>query len=64
MNTCYNMNIIVQTTDGYAYYLGDKIKITNNTLSDITRALLLNSSHKKYSCCFYISMPYGIFENY
>ena len=47
MKTCHSMNIIVQTTGGYAYYLNDKSESHNKTLSNITRDLLLNSSHKK-----------------
>ena len=47
MNTCHNMNIIVQTTGGDASSLNSKIESPDNTLPNITRALLLNSSHKK-----------------
>ena len=47
MNKCHNMNIICKTTGGDAYFLNGKIKISNNTLSNITWSLLLNSSHMK-----------------
>ena len=47
MNTCHNMNIIVQNTGGYTSSLNGKSEITNKTLANITRALLLNSSHNK-----------------
>ena len=47
------MNIIVQTIGGYAYSLNGKIESPNKTLDNITRALLLESSHKKELWCFY-----------
>ena len=47
INTCHNMNIIVQTTSGDASSLNGKIEIPDNTLANITRAILLKSSHKK-----------------
>ena len=47
MNTCNNMNITVQTTDGDASSLNDKIQISNNILADIKRSLLLELSHNK-----------------
>ena len=46
------MNIIVQTTGGYASSLNGKSESTNNTLDNITRALLMKSSHKKELWCF------------
>ena len=46
MKTYHNMNIIVETTGGDKYSLNDKIEIPNETLANITRALLLNSSKK------------------
>ena len=52
MKTCHNMNIIVQTTCGDDSSLSDRIESPNKTLANITRALLLNSSHKKEPCCF------------
>ena len=45
MKICHNMNIIFQTTD--ASSLNGKSKNPNKTLANITRALLVNSSHKK-----------------
>ena len=47
MKTCHNMNITFKNTGGDASYLNDKSEIPNKTLANITRALLLNSSHKK-----------------
>ena len=47
MKTCHNMSIIVQTTGGSASSLNVKIESRNNTLDNITRAILMNSSHKK-----------------
>ena len=46
------MNIIFQTTGGYASSIHGKNEIPNKTLANITRALLLNSSHKKELWCF------------
>ena len=45
------MNIIVQTTGIYESSLNGKIKSSSKTLSNITGALLLNSSHKKELWC-------------
>ena len=45
-------NIIVKNTGGYASFLGGKSESHNKTLATITRALLLNSSHKKELWCF------------
>ena len=47
MNTCHNMNIVVQNTGGDAYSLNGVSEIPNKALANIKRALLLNSSHKK-----------------
>ena len=47
MKTYHNINIIVQTIGGYSYSLTGKSEIPNNTLANITRAILLNSIHKK-----------------
>ena len=44
---CHNTNIIVQNTGGDASSLNGKIKIPDKTLANITRAILLNSSHMK-----------------
>ena len=41
------MNIISQTTGGDASSLNGKSEIPDKTHANITRALLLNSSHKK-----------------
>ena len=46
MKTYHNMNIIVQTTGGYASFLNGKSESPNKTLANITRALLTNSNHK------------------
>ena len=58
MKTFHNMNIIVQTTGVDTSSLNGKSEIPNNTLDNITRALLLNSSHKKELWCF--SYQYAI----
>ena len=50
MSTCPNMNIIVESTGGYASYLNGKSESTNNKLANITRSLLLNLIHKKELC--------------
>ena len=41
IQTCHNMNIVVQTTGGDAYSLNGKIEIPNNNIDTITRALLM-----------------------
>ena len=46
------MNIIVQTKVGYTYSLNVEIESPNKTLTNITRALLMNSIHKKELWCF------------
>ena len=47
MRACHNMNTTVQTTVVYASYLKGKREILNKKLDNVTRALLLNLSHKK-----------------
>ena len=47
MNTCHNMNIIVQTIGRDEFCLNGKSESSNKTIANITRAHLLNSSHKK-----------------
>ena len=47
MKTFHNMNIIVKTTGVDTYSLNGKSEIPNKTLFNITRALILDSSHKK-----------------
>ena len=47
MNTCHNMNIIVQNTGGDASSLNGKSESPNNKFANITRTLLLNQIHKK-----------------
>ena len=47
IKTCHNMNIIVQTTDGYASSLNGESKSPNKTLANIIRPFILKSSHKK-----------------
>ena len=46
------MNIIVQNTGVDASSLNGKSEDPNKTLDNITRALLLNSIHKKELWCF------------
>ena len=60
MRTCHNMNIIVQTTCGYSCLLNGRSEIPNKTLAGITRALLLNSNHKKE--LWYFSYQYSIWH--
>ena len=57
MKTCHNMNIIVQTAGGDAYYLNGKNESPNKKLSNILRSLLLNSIHKKELWCLTCSSP-------
>ena len=52
MKTCHDMNILVQTTGGDASSLNFKSESPNKTLSNTTRALLMNSSNKKELWCF------------
>ena len=47
MKTCQNINIIVHTTGGDTSSLNGKSESPNKTLANITRAIILNSSHKK-----------------
>ena len=56
--TRHNMNITVQNTGGYASDINGKSEIPNKTLANITRALILNSSHKKE--IWYFSYQYNI----
>ena len=49
--TCCNMNIIVQITGDNTYSLNGKIEIPNNTLDNITRDIIMKSSHKKKLQC-------------
>ena len=46
------MNIIVQTTGGYASSINGKSEGPNKTLANITRSLLTNSINKKELWCF------------
>ena len=61
MKACHNMNIIVKTTGGYESYFIGKSESPNETLSNITRALLMNPSHKKELWCF--AYQYSIYES-
>ena len=58
LNTCHNMNILVQTTGGDASSLNGKSESPNKTLDNITRAIFLNSSHNKE--LFYFAYQYAI----
>ena len=63
---CHNMNIIVQTIGGDAYFINGRIESPNKTLDNITRDILLNSSHKKELWCFayqYAIWIYHLNEN-
>ena len=48
----HNVIIIVQTVGGYAYSINGKSEISNKTLDNITRAIILYSSRKKELCRF------------
>ena len=52
IRTFHNMNIVVQTTGVYASSLNSKSESPNKTFANITRTILLNSSHNKELCCF------------
>ena len=52
MKKCHNMNNIVETTDGDVSSHDGNIAGPNKTLANITRYILLNSSHKKEPWCF------------
>ena len=60
MKTCHNMNIIVQTTGGDASSLIVKSEYPNNKLVNITKVLLMNSSHKKELWCFTYQYAIGL----
>ena len=62
IRTCHNMNIIVQTTGGYSSSLNGKSESPNKKLANITRALLLNSSHNKELWCFLYQYAIWIFR--
>ena len=47
METCQNMNIIVQNKGGYTFSINGKNEIPKKTLDNITRALILKVRHKK-----------------
>ena len=59
VRTCHNMNIVVQNKGRNESYLNGNIEISNKTLSNVTRALILNSSRKGKNCASPINMPYG-----
>ena len=52
VNTCLNMNIIFKNAGEYVTSLNGKSESPNKTLDNITRSLLLDSSHKKERWCF------------
>ena len=52
MKTCHNMTITVQNTGGDTSSINGKRERHNKKLVNITRALLLNSHHKKELWCF------------
>ena len=53
MRTFHNMNIVVPKTGIDEYSLNWKCEISNETLANITRYLLINSRHKKEFCLLY-----------
>ena len=52
INTCHNINIIVQTTGGYGSSLNGKNEIPTKTLANITISIILDSIYKKELWCF------------
>ena len=56
MKKCHNMNITLQTAGVYASIFNGKIEIQNNTLANITRALILNSSLQEISLVLCLSV--------
>ena len=52
MKTFHNMNTIVQNTGVDASSINSKSESPNKKLANITRAFLLNASHKKELWCF------------
>ena len=52
MKACQIMNIRVQATGGYTSSLNGKIEIPYNKLANITRYLIMKSSHNKELWCF------------
>ena len=58
MKTCHNMNVILQNKGGDVSSINGKSESPNKTLTNITRDLLLNSSHKEELWCFVYQ--YGI----
>ena len=56
MNTYHNTNIIVHTTYVDASSINGKIESPSKTLANITRAFILNSSHKKKLLCVCLSV--------
>ena len=58
MKTCHNTNIIVKTKGGDAPSINGESEGLNKTLSNITRALILKSSHKNDLWC--LSYQYTI----
>ena len=58
MRTRHNMNIIVQTTGGYASSINGKSEIPNKILANITRYILMKSSQKKEF--WYFAYQYAI----
>ena len=59
MKRCPNTNIPVQATCGDESSINGKRESPNNTLADITIALILNSINKNNFGDFPMSMPYG-----
>ena len=62
MRKCHTINIIVQTTGGDTSSLNGKQGSPNNTLDNIKRALLMNSSNKKKHLC--LDYKYSIWISY
>ena len=54
VRNCHKMKILVQKSGGDASSLNGKSEITNKTPVNVTRALIVNSSHEKKLGC----LPY------
>ena len=58
MKTYHSMNIIVQTTGVYESSIKKKSEIPNKNIANITRGLVLKSSHKGKIGAFPLRMTY------
>ena len=59
MRTCHKMNIIFQTTGGYASSINGKSESTNKKIANITDIFYWNQDTRKKFGVLTISMTYG-----